>query len=85
MSLVTPLKTDEPSSMYCPGQKHRQRTAKSFPKQALVLTCLQYKSFENTVRKGEIAHDEQFLLFLQCFYLFRELSTISIKFEIVVC
>ena len=25
--------------------------------------CLQYKSFENTVGKGEIAHNEQFLLF----------------------
>ena len=34
-----------------------------FPKQALVFTCLQYKSFENTVGKGEIAHNEQFLLF----------------------
>ena len=28
--------------------------------------CLQYKSFENTVGKGEIAHTEQFLLFQQC-------------------
>ena len=26
-----------------------------FPKQALVFTCLQFKSFENTVRKGENA------------------------------
>ena len=26
-----------------------------FPKQALVFTCLQYKSSENTVGKGEIA------------------------------
>ena len=26
-----------------------------------------YKSFENTVRKGEIARNEQFLLFSQCF------------------
>ena len=34
-----------------------------FPKQALVYTCLQYKSFENTVGKGEIARKEQFLLF----------------------
>ena len=25
--------------------------------------CLQYKSFENTVGKGEIARNEQFLLF----------------------
>ena len=36
------------------------------PKQALVFTCLLYKSSENTVGKGEIAHNEQFLLFPQC-------------------
>ena len=36
-------------------------------KQALVFTCLQYKSSENTVGKGEIARNEQFLLFPQCF------------------
>ena len=41
-----------------------------FPKQALVFTCLQYKSFEITVGIGEIAHNEQFLLFLQCFLPF---------------
>ena len=34
-----------------------------FPKQALVFTCLQHKSFENTVGKGKIARNEQFLLF----------------------
>ena len=33
--------------------------------------CLQYKSFENIVGKGEIAHNEQFLLFSQCFPRFR--------------
>ena len=38
-----------------------------FPKQATVLPCLQYKSFENTVEKGEIAHNKQCLLFPQCF------------------
>ena len=38
-----------------------------FPKQALVFTCLQYKSFKNTVGKGEIACNEQFLLLPQCF------------------
>ena len=43
----------------------------SFPKQALVFTCLQYKSFENTVGKAEIARNEQFLLFLQCFLPFQ--------------
>ena len=32
-------------------------------KQALVFTYLQQKSFENTVGKGQIAHNEQFLLF----------------------
>ena len=36
-------------------------------KQALVFTCLLYKSFENTVGKGEIALKEQFLLFPKCF------------------
>ena len=40
-----------------------------FPKQALVFMCLQYKSLENTVEKGEIARNEQFLLFPQCFLL----------------
>ena len=39
----------------------------SFPNQALVFTCLQDKSFEDTVGKGEIAHIKQFLLFPQCF------------------
>ena len=29
--------------------------------------CLHYKSFDNTVRKGEIARNEQFLLLPQCF------------------
>ena len=40
---------------------------KPFPKQALVFTCLQHKSFENIVGKGEIARNEHFLLFPQCF------------------
>ena len=38
-----------------------------FPKQALVFTCQHYKSFENTVGKGELARNEQFILFPQCF------------------
>ena len=38
-----------------------------FPKQALVFTYLKYKSFENTVGKGELARNEQVLLFSQCF------------------
>ena len=47
----------------------------SFRKKALFFTCLQYTSFENTVGKGEIARNEQFLLFPQCFLpLWRALS-----------
>ena len=38
-----------------------------FPNKGLFFTCLWYKSFENTVGKGEIAHNEQFLLFPQRF------------------
>ena len=52
---------------------------------ALVFTSLPYKSFENTVGKGEIAHNEQFLLYPSVFYPSEELSAIFIKFEIVVC
>ena len=40
---------------------------KPFPKQALIFRCLQYKSFENTVGKGEIARNKQFLHFPWCF------------------
>ena len=45
------------------------RRSQPFPKQALDFTCLQYKSFENTAGKGEIARNEQFLLFQQYFLL----------------
>ena len=38
----------------------------TIPKQALFLISLQKRSFENTVGKGEMACQEQFLLFLQC-------------------
>ena len=42
--------------------------------------------FENTVGIGKIACNEQFLLFPRSvFFLFREISAIFIKFEIVVC
>ena len=54
-------------------------------KQALVFTCLHYKSFENTVGKGEIARNEQFLLFPQFFfYLPAKLSAIVIKSKIII-
>ena len=52
----------------------------------MVFICLQYKPFENTVGKGEIARNEQFLLFPQCFLpAWCFLPSIFIKFEIVVC
>ena len=47
-----------PSSSHLQKQKlyiwNGQRLT-GFPKQVLVFTCLQYKSFEITVGKGEIA------------------------------
>ena len=52
--------------------------------ESLTCTCLQYKSFENTVGKAEIALNEQFLLFLQCFLPFKKHSVIFIKIQIVV-
>ena len=57
-----------------------------FPNKPLFFTCLQCKSFENTVEKGELAQYEQFLLFTQCFpsvfYLFslRHFSKFKIAF-----
>ena len=48
-------------------KQHEFQFTQVFPKQALVFTCLQYKFFENTVGKGEIAHYKQFLLFSPCF------------------
>ena len=57
-----------------------------FPKQALVFTCLLFKSLENAVDKGGIARNEQFLLFPHSvFYPFGELSAIFIKLEIIFC
>ena len=46
---------------------HHTDIHQPFPKQALFFTCLQYTSFENSVGKEEIARNEQFLLFPQCF------------------
>ena len=46
-------------AQYCP--------ISPFPKLALVLMCLLYRSFENTAGKGEIARIEQFLLLPHCF------------------
>ena len=38
-----------------------------FPTHRHFLMPLQQTTFENIVAKGEIAHDEQFLLLQQCF------------------
>ena len=65
--------------LYRPSSSHLQKQKlyiwsgqrlTGFPKQALLFTCLQYKSFEITVGKGEIARNEQFFLFPQCFLPF---------------
>ena len=60
--------------LYRPSSSHLQKQKLNiwsgqrltgFPKQALVFTCIQYKSFEITVGKGEIARNKQFPLFPQ--------------------
>ena len=63
----------------CNPSFHHNISLNPFPNKALVCMCLQFKSFENTVGKGEIA------CFHSVFYLFVELSAILIKTEIVVC
>ena len=42
------------------GREENASPCLTISKQALVFTCLQYMSFENTVEKGEIARYEQF-------------------------
>ena len=56
-----------------------------FPKQVLVFTCLYLTSFENIVEKGEIARNEQFLLFPKCFLPIWKTSAMFIELKIVVC
>ena len=53
---------------HCMGNLLKQ--VNPFPNKPWFFTCLQYKSFENSVGKGDIAHDEQCLLFPQCFLPF---------------
>ena len=51
----------------------------------MVFTCLQYRSFENTVGKEEVAPvTSNFSFAHSVFYLSEELSVIFIKFKIVV-
>ena len=47
-----------------------------FPNKPWFLTCVQYKSFENTGGKREIARNEQFLFSRSVFYPFGELFAI---------
>ena len=47
--------------------------------------CLQYKSFENTVGKGEMLVVSNFSFSHSVFYSFGGLPAILIKFKIVVC
>ena len=47
-----------------------KNSVKHLSKQTYVFMCLKCKSFKNAVGKGEIAHNEQFLLFPQHFLSF---------------
>ena len=67
LPVITPFVTSEELSPHeyfyrsvTKDDIHIEVFHKPFPEQALVFTCL--KCFENTVGKGEIAHNEQFLL-----------------------
>ena len=41
-------------------------------KQTLVFKCVQYKSFENTVEEGEIAHNDWTALFDDVIYYLQD-------------
>ena len=58
-----------------------------FPKKALVFRCLRYKSFENTVGKGENADNQHFLLSFShsVFYLIKEINHHFSNIHLVVC
>ena len=67
------------------SQRMQDKNVKPSPKQAFVFTCLQYKSFENTVGKGEIAHNDQFLFSRKCFLpIWRTLCHFR-RFKIAIC
>ena len=54
---------------FCPKQFVGSDYFSESLKQALLFYLSAYKSFENAVRKVEIARHEQFLLFSKCFLL----------------
>ena len=56
-----------------------------FPNKPWFLTYPLYKSFENTKRNTEIAHNRQFLLSPQGFLPVWHFSAIFMKFKIFVC
>ena len=56
--------------VFCKHSLFTQTCTQSFRKQALVFSCLSYKSLGNTVGKGETAYNEQFLLLQQHFLPF---------------
>ena len=51
------------------GLPSENKEFKPVPTQRHLSTPLGNKPFENTVGKGEIARNEQFLLYTQCFLL----------------
>ena len=53
--------------------------------QKALVFCVCRTSLKTTVGKGEIAQNEPFLLFPQCFLPIWKLDAIFIKFEIVLC
>ena len=58
---IIKLGTQSVSSLIYTGQ------VLTISKRALVFTCLQYKSFENTAGNGQTAHSKHFLIFPHCF------------------
>ena len=60
------------------SKRRSSKVNNPLPNKHCFFTCLKCKSVENTAGKGEIARDEQFLLFPQRFLpLFENLSPFS--------
>ena len=64
-------------------ENNKSKFSKPFPKQALVFTCLQNKSFKTMWEKETFARNFSFSH--SVFYPYENLSAIFIKFKIVVC
>ena len=68
VAIVEDIATMRPIRYFENRVKRKEvRPINPLPNKPWIFTCLQYKSFENTVGKGEISRYEQFLLFQQCF------------------